>query len=376
MVRSSIPSHAPESMKNHLCIITTSPGGTPLSEKNNISTNQSPLDWRKAVAPYQKPSLQLSSWQLVNSIIPYFALLAAMFWSMQFSYWLTLALSVFAAGFLMRIFIIFHDCGHGSFFASNKANAFWGFITGVLTLTPYYYWRRDHAIHHATVSDLDRRGIGDVKTLTVQEYLSLSKWQRLVYRLYRNPFLLFIVGPPIVFLIIHRFARKDAGHRERMSVYWTNLALLLILAALHFTIGLPAFLLLHLPVWLISFSAGVWLFYVQHQFEGTYWEHHKDWDYVTAALKGSSFYKLPRVLQWFSGNIGYHHIHHLSPSIPNYRLEQCHNENPLFQDIEPVTLLSSFKSLHFRLWDEENCRVVGYETLKLHRPHPAVWVGD
>jgi acyl-lipid omega-6 desaturase (Delta-12 desaturase) len=347
-----------------------------LSTINNQNIAQSPKDWRKAVAPYAEPDVKKSSWQIINSFVPYIVLLVVMYWSLEVSYWLTLALSIFGAGFLMRIFIIFHDCGHGSFFTSNKANAFWGFITGVITLTPYYYWRRDHAIHHATVSDLDRRGIGDVKTLTVQEYVSLSAWQKLAYRFYRNPLILFVFGPAVVFLLIHRFARKDAGHRERMSVYWTNLALLAVFAAIHFTIGLPAFLLVHGPVWLISFSAGVWLFYVQHQFEGTYWEHHKDWDYVTAALKGSSFYKLPKILQWFSGNIGYHHIHHLSPRIPNYNLEQCHNENLMFQDIQPITLFSSLKSLRFRLWDEEKCLVVGYDYLKTYRQERSLGMGD
>jgi omega-6 fatty acid desaturase (delta-12 desaturase) len=284
--------------------------------------------------------------------------------SLEVSYWLTLILAVPTAGFLARIFIIFHDCGHGSFFKSRKANAFWGFITGVITYTPYDYWRRDHAIHHATAGDLDRRGIGDVKTITIEEYLALSPLKKLGYRVMRNPLVLFVIGPPIVFLIRHRFARRDAGKQERYSVIWTNLAILVAYAVILSTIGLKTYLLVHVPVLLITFSVGVWLFYVQHQFEGTYWENHEEWDYVTAALKGSSFYKLPKVLQWFTGNIGYHHIHHLSPRIPNYYLEKCHNENPMFQEIEPVTLRGSLKSLKFRLWDEKQRILVGFDHLR------------
>jgi acyl-lipid omega-6 desaturase (Delta-12 desaturase) len=330
-------------------------------------TNQLDLvkqNWREVVARYQQPDIWRSYWEIANSILPYFFLLYLMFRSLEISYWLTLALSLPTAGFLMRIFIIFHDCGHGSFFKSKRLNAFWGFVTGVITYTPYHYWTRDHAIHHATVSDLDRRGIGDVKTMTVKEYLALSTWGKLEYRLYRNPLIMFVLGPAVVFLVIHRFARKDAGKRERYSVYWTNFALLVAYLVLIPAIGLQTYLLVHLPVLLVGFSAGVWLFYVQHQFEGTYWEHHKDWDFVTAAIKGSSFYKLPKILQWFTGNIGFHHIHHLSPRIPNYLLEKCHNENPMFQDIEPVTLLSSLKCLKFRLWDDERLILVGYDALK------------
>jgi omega-6 fatty acid desaturase (delta-12 desaturase) len=321
-------------------------------------------DWREVVAKYQIPDLGRSMWQIANSVIPYLALLYLMARSLEISYWITLALAVPAAGFMMRIFIIFHDCGHGSFFKSGKANAFCGFITGVMTFTPYHYWTRDHAIHHATVSDLDRRGVGDVKTLTVKEYLELPLFKRLVYRFFRNPVIMFLIGPILVFLVVHRFARGTVGKRERFSVYWTNLALLGLLILIHFTFGLKTYVLVQLPILLIGFSIGVWLFYVQHQFEGTYWESHKNWDYVTAALKGSSFYKLPKVLQWFSGNIGFHHIHHLSPRIPNYNLERCHNENPMFQEIEPITLLSSLKSIKFRLWDEERHVLIGWNELK------------
>jgi len=274
---------------------------------------------------------------------------------------------VLAGGFLVRVFIISHDCGHRSFFGSAKANDLLGFITGVLTVTPYYHWRWEHAIHHATSGDLDRRGTGDVWTLTVQEYLEASRWKRFAYRLARNPVILFGVAPLFLFLIKHRFPAAQAGRRERHSVAWTNLALVGVAAGMSWVFGLKAYLLLQLAVIMVAGSAGVWLFYVQHQFDGVYWERSEAWDYSTAALKGSSFYKLPKVLQWFSGNIGFHHIHHLSPRIPNYHLEKCHRAEPLFHAVKPVTLLGSLKSFTFRLWDERRQKLVGYRALSVIR---------
>jgi omega-6 fatty acid desaturase (delta-12 desaturase) len=283
------------------------------------------------------------------------------------SYWITLPLAVLAAGFLVRVFIIFHDCGHGSFFTSRRTNDILGFITGVLTFAPYYHWRWEHAVHHATSGDLDRRGLGDVWTLTVQEYLDASRWKRFAYRLARNPVVLFVIAPFYLFLIQQRFPKAKAGKRERDSVYWTNLAVLGLAAGLSWMFGIKEYLLIQLTVMAVAGSAGVWLFYVQHQFEGVYWERGDQWDYATAALKGSSFYQLPKVLQWFSGNIGFHHIHHLSPRIPNYHLERCHKAEPLFQSVKPVTLFSSFKSFTFRLWDEQRRKLVGYGHLKTVR---------
>jgi len=322
------------------------------------------VSWRQAVAKYENPDLQRSVWQVVNTVIPYFILWYLMYRSLEFSYWITLALSALTAGFLVRTFIIFHDCGHASFFKSQRANDLWGFIAGVLTMSPYFGWRREHAMHHATAGDLDRRGVGDIWTLTVKEYLELSPRKRLGYRLYRNPLVMFVIGPLFLFLIRHRFAGPTASKRERHSVYWTNLALLGIVALMGVTIGIKAFVSVHLPIVMIASAAGVWLFYVQHQYEGVYWERHEHWDYVSLALQGSSFYKLPKILQWFTGNIGFHHIHHLSPRIPNYYLERCHEENPLFQEVKPVTLFASLKSLTFRLWDEEGRKLVGFGYLK------------
>jgi len=318
------------------------------------------LPWNQAIAKHQEPLLRRSIWQLVNTLIPYLALWGLMARTVHPSYWMTLALAVPAAGFLVRIFIIFHDCGHGSFFKSQRANHFWGFVTGVLTFAPYHQWRHKHALHHATAGDLDRRGTGDVWTLTVQEYLESPRWKRFAYRLARNPVLLFIVTPMYVFLIDQRFPARGAGKRERSSVYWTNGTLLAIVVSMSLTIGIKTYVLVQLPVLMLAAAAGVWLFYVQHQFEGVYWERHKDWNFMEAALKGSSFYKLPRFLQWFTGSIGFHHIHHLSPAIPNYNLERCHIENPKFQGVKPVTLWSGMKSLSFRLWDEQRRELVAY----------------
>ena len=323
--------------------------------------------WKEVVARYQQPSLWRSVWQIVDTLVPYAVLWVLMYRSLAVSYWLTLPLAILAAGFLVRVFIIHHDCGHGSFFKSQKANDVCGFITGVLTATPYHLWRWEHAVHHAGSGDLDRRGLGAVWTLTVQEYLEASRWKRFAYRMERNPFVLFGLAPSILFIVLHRFSSAEASKRDRHSVCWTNLALLALAAVLSWIIGLKAYLLIQLPVTMVAGMAGVWLFYVQHQFEGVYWQRHGQWDYTAAALEGSSFYKLPKILQWFSGNIGFHHIHHLSPRIPSYYLERCYNANPAFQRVTPLTLFSSLKLLTFRLWDEAHHQLVGYGYLRTLR---------
>ncbi len=322
-------------------------------------------DWQPAVAKYQNSDRQRSLWQVANTLIPYLLLWYLMYRTLVFSYWLTLLLAIPTAGFMVRTFIIFHDCGHGSFFNSRKANDAFGILTGILTFTPYYHWRHDHAVHHATAGDLDRRGVGDVMVLTVDEYLALPGWKRIGYRFLRNPLIMFILGPSFVFLVGHRFAHRTAGRRERRSVWWTNLALLGILGLMSTTIGLRAFVLVQLPILVLGTSLGVWLFYIQHQFEGVYWARHEKWDFASAGFLGSSYYQLPKVLQWFTGNIGFHHIHHLGPRIPNYYLERCHQENPIFQQVKPLTILNSLKSLRFRLWDEEGGKLVGYSHLRI-----------
>lgn len=340
-----------------------------MNELNSMTGPDQPAKtgWKEIVARYQQPSLGRAVWQLVNTLVPYVVLWCLIYWSLRVSYWLVVPLVLLAGGFLVRLFIIFHDCGHGSFFKSSRANHFWGVLTGVLTFTPYYHWRWEHAIHHSSSGDLDRRGTGDVWTLTVQEYLEASRWKRFAYRLARNPIVLFVLAPLFLFLVWQRIPNPKAGSRERRSIYWTNLGLLGMAAGMSWLFGWKAYLIIQLSVMAVAGSAGIWLFYVQHQFEGVYWERGADWDYTTAALKGSSFYKLPRILQWFSGNIGFHHIHHLSPRIPNYNLERCHKSEPLFQTVKPVTLFASFKSFTFRLWDEQRRKLVGYGHLRAIR---------
>ena len=324
-------------------------------------------EWRSLVAKYQVSSVKQSLWQVANSFIPFFTLWVIMYYSLSYSYFLTLLLALPTAGFLVRIFIIQHDCGHGSFFRSRKANDWLGSICGVLTLTPYFSWRKSHSIHHATAGNLEERGPKYLITLTVDEYLQLSTWDRLKYRLYRNPITLFVILPSLLFAVLYRFPSSGtkAGKRERLSVHGTNLAIATILLIMSLTIGLKAFLLIHLPVMFIAMTAGTWLFFVQHQFEDAYWANQEQWDYKLAALQGSSYYKLPKILQWFTGNIGFHHIHHLSPRIPNYKLEQCHRENAIFQDVVQLTLRSSFNTIFLSLWDEENKKLISFRQLRM-----------
>lgn len=327
----------------------------------NDQQGQGKNTWRDIIARYEKPHTGRSLWQFANSVLPYICLWYVMYLSLSVSYWITLGLAVIAAGFLVRIFIIFHDCGHGAFFKSKKANTIIGNLTGILTLTPYHYWRHDHAVHHATAGDLDRRGHGDIWTLTVKEYRALPWRRRLIYRLYRNPLVMFGLGPIFMFLIRYRIPNFSAAKvRENRSILGTNLGIIAVVVGVGLLLGFKELLLVQAPITLISSSVGIWLFYVQHQFEDVYWERHENWDYVTTALEGSSFYKLPKVLQWFTGNIGFHHIHHLSSRIPNYFLEKCHRENPLFQQTKAVTFLSSLKSLSYRLWDEERHELIGF----------------
>jgi len=334
--------------------MTTAPLSNPVQLRPSIT------EWKEIVARYQEPSTWRAAWQIVDSLVPYALLWALMRWTLGISWWLTLPLAALAGGLLVRVFIIFHDCGHGSFFKARLANDITGFIAGVLTFTPYYHWRWEHALHHGTSGDLDRRGTGDIWTLTVQEYIESSRWKRCAYRLARNPIVLFVIAPVFLFVVRERFPSPQANLRERQSVWRMNFAVLAMAIVLSLIFGLKAYLLIQLTVTMTAGAAGVWMFYVQHQFEDAYWERGEAWDYTTAALQGSSFYKLPRVFQWFSGNIGFHHIHHLSPRIANYNLERCHNSHPLFQNVKPVTLLSSLKSINFRLWDEARGRLVGF----------------
>lgn len=328
-------------------------------------------EWKEIVAQFQVPSLARSIWQMVNTFVPYITIWYLMWRSLAGPYWITLALGVLGGLFVVRSFIIFHDCGHGSFFKSKRANDIVGFITGIITFTPYGHWRWQHAVHHATSGDLDRRGEGDIWTLTVQEYLEASRWKKFAYRLARNPIILFVVAPLAMFLVYQRFPSSGAKGKDRVSVIWMNIALAIVVGTLCWLIGWKAYLMIQLPITMVAGAGGIWMFYVQHQYEDVYWEHHSDWNYTTAALQGSSFYKLPKILQWFTGNIGFHHVHHLSSKIPNYNLERCHNSHPIFQSVEPLTFWKSLKCISLRLWDEESRRLVGYSHLKKLRSQAA-----
>ncbi|MBI5361844.1 MAG: fatty acid desaturase [Planctomycetes bacterium] len=320
--------------------------------------------WKELVARFQYPDRLRATWQIVNTFGAYIGVWVAMYFALAVSWWLVIPLAILAAGLLIRVFIIFHDCGHGSFYASRTANDVWGFIAGVLTFTPYYHWRWEHSIHHASAGNLDRRGVGDVWTMTVDEYLASPWRRRMLYRLARHPVGFLVFAPIVLFVIVQRFPVKAASRRERHSVFWMNAALLAVAVGMSALFGVVPYLVIQGTVTAVAGAAGVWLFYVQHQFEDAYWERGDDWGYADAALRGSSFYKLPKVLQWFSGNIGFHHIHHLSPRIPNYNLERCHRSDPLFQTVTHVTLLSSLRTGTLRLWDESTKKLVGFRRMR------------
>jgi omega-6 fatty acid desaturase (delta-12 desaturase) len=326
--------------------------------------------WIEIIKKYNRPDLLRSLWQIVNSLVPYVIMWYLMYRSLEISYWLTLGLAVIASGFLVRIFIIFHDCGHGSFFRSGRANRIIGTIFGSLVFTPYEYWTNDHARHHQTVGNLDKRGHGDVWTATTEEYLGMTDRQRFIYRLYRHPLMLFLIGPFFFFVFFYRIPRRKMSRAERRGIHITNLILAVYITSLVLLMGWKAFLLIQLPVIYIATAAGVWLFYVQHQFEEVIWSRQPEWDYQRMAMEGSSFLKFPKILQWFSGNIGFHHIHHLSPKIPNYNLEKCHRENEMFNQIKPVTFVPSLRTIRLRLWDEKEGKLISFKQFR--KTHMAV----
>jgi acyl-lipid omega-6 desaturase (Delta-12 desaturase) len=327
-------------------------------------TKQKELQLRKQVTPFEKSNTKDSIWQIVNTVIPFFLLWVLAYQSLSISYFLTLGLCVLAAGFLVRIFIIFHDCCHHSFFKNRKINRILGTVTGIITFFPYDQWAHDHSVHHATSSNLDKRGTGDIWMMTVNEYVSAPFLLRFAYRFYRNPLVMFIIGPIYIFILKNRFNRKNARTKERLNLYLTNIAIVGIVSVLCMTIGWEALLLIEVPIFMLAGAAGIWLFYVQHTFEDSYFEEDENWDYVKAAVEGSSFYKLPKILQWITGNIGYHHVHHLSPKVPNYKLELAHNQTPPLQNIPTITLSTSLKCLKFGLWDEQTKKFVPYKEIK------------
>ncbi len=321
-------------------------------------------DFEPQLSHFRKSSALRSLWQLSSTLTLFVALWAAMYWSLSISYWLTLLLAVPTSLLVVRLFIFQHDCGHRSFFKSKKANDLVGSFLGIITFTPYHAWRREHASHHATSGDLDRRGkSGEIWTMTVDEFNQAGWFRRLRYRAYRNPLVLFGLGPLYQFVIHHRlaFALPSAWKMERRSINQTNLGLLLTAIALSWLVGPVSFLIVQLPIIGLAAFIGVWMFYVQHQFEEAVWESGENWDYVQAALGGSSYYRLPKILQWFTGNIGLHHIHHLDSRIPNYNLQSCHDTNPEFQQVKQLSLLESLSCAKLRLWDERRHKMVGFD---------------
>lgn len=319
---------------------------------------------KKSVAPYEKSERKVSIGQMVNTLAPLLVLWYASYLSLSVSYGLTLIFGVAASFFVIRTFIIFHDCCHGSFFKSKRANDIIGIITGVITLVPYQQWKNSHAIHHATSSNLDKRGVGDLWIMTVEEYASSPWQQKLAYRAYRHPLVMFGLGPIGVFMFQYRFNRKGARRKERLNTYLMNVLIVGLYAFMCWAIGWQAFLMVQGTIFYISGLLGIWLFYVQHQFEDSYFENEEEWSYVKAAVDGSSYYKLPKLLQWLTGNIGFHHVHHLSPKVPNYYLESAHDSTPPLHKATTITIRQSLESLKFRLWDEEGKRFVSFRSVK------------
>ena len=323
-------------------------------------------DWnhlRKEVAEFQSPHRLKSSWQLASMSVFYALVWFVSIKLLAYSVWLTLPLIFLQAGILVRLFIIFHDCGHGSFFKSKRFNDFWGVITGFLSFTPYHCWRGAHARHHGTSANLDQRGEGDVWMMTLEEYTNAPWRTRLWYRFYRHPLVMFLLGPLLIMLITNRVTAKAKSRVERFSVHLTNLAIAVVSTAIIYFLGLKIFLLLFVVPIYIAHIAGVWLFYIQHQFEGVYWARSSKWDMLNASLQGGSFYQLPSVLRWFTGNIGYHHLHHLNSRIPNYNLVKCHQQIPLLQTTKPLKLWKSLKSIKLHLWDEDKARMISFREI-------------
>ena len=332
-----------------------------------MTTQDVARHWNELLSPYYGPDRRRSVVQVALTSAVFVGLWLAMVWSLEIGYWLTLLLALPTAGFLMRLFMIQHDCGHGSFFKSHRAANTVGFVIGVLTLTPYHYWRKTHAYHHAHSGDLDFRGFGDIETLTLREYLALSRGRRLAYRFYRHPLILFLVGPLFHFIVKHRYPWDipRTWKREWASVWWTNVALVVLVAVAWLTIGLDRFLLVQVPITVFSSSRGVSLFYVQHQYETTYWDDHPQWDYFEAGLHGSSHLVLPQPLQWLTANIGLHHVHHLSSRIPNYRLPDCLASTPELQSATRITMRQGIKTMALALWDEKHRQLIRFKDIRL-----------
>lgn len=319
---------------------------------------------KAALTPFSRSSNSTAIRQLLVTLLLYVGGWIALVYSLQVGYWLTLLLAIPTAGFLVRIFIFFHDCGHNSFFPSTKWNRRIGFWLGVLVFTPGEQWWKSHAIHHATSGNLDKRGVGDVSTLTVEEFNKLSPFGQLGYRLFRNPLVMFGLGPIWMFLISHRFPLPRHGKKETWSVIWANLAIMALVTGLSLLIGFKNYILIQLPIIWLAGMAGIWLFYIQHQFETVYWARKENWNYVASAFQGASYYKLPAILQWFSGNIGFHHIHHLNPSVPNYQLEKAYHSAEILRQSPTLNIRQSLRCVKLTLFDEKAGKMVGFRQTK------------
>ncbi len=332
------------------------------SDRPSLTRDRSERSWRAIAAPYSRPDSKRAIAQLLNTGLPFLVLMAALLYGTGRCGWAALPLAIPAAALLVRLFMIQHDCGHGSFFNSRWTNDLLGRTLGVLTLTPYAFWRRNHAIHHATSGNLDRRGVGDVTTITVREYRRLSTWRRLRYRIYRHPVVLFGLGPAYLFVIRHRIPTGNPlrCRQSWISILGTDVAIAAVVVLLMLTLGPRAVLLGYLPMILLASSTGVWLFYIQHQFENTYWQSEANWDFHAAALEGSSFYDLPRILHWLTGYIGFHHIHHLCSKVPNYHLSACFAQNARFRQAKRLSLRDSLRCPRLALWDEEKRGLVAF----------------
>ncbi len=329
-------------------------------EHNQMSETSSRPFWAETLAPYARPQLGRSLVDIATSVVPYLALSVLIYNLIGVSVFLALALAIPTAGFLVRTFVVFHDCSHGSLLPSKRANAYVGAVLGLMVLAPFHRWRHDHAVHHASSGDLERRGVGDLPTLTVAEYRARSRRGRLAYRALRNPIVMFGVGPIIAMVIGPRIATRAQRPRMRHSVLLTDLSLLAIVGALCWWLGVGNFLIIWAPAALLAGSAGIWLFYVQHQFEDAYWESAEQWSYADAALRGSSYLRLPRVLQFFSANIGLHHVHHLNAKIPNYNLQRAHDENEMFHGVPVLSLWDGLCAVRLKLWDEDGGRLITF----------------
>ena len=329
--------------------------------------------WNTILKPYRESNSTRGIVELLITTVPFILLWTLAWLSLGISYWLSLAFVVVAAGFLVRLFAIQHDCGHGSFFSRRRVNDWVGRILGVMTFTPYEVWRRDHALHHSASGNLDKRGFGDIDTLTVREYFARSTFGRFRYRLYRSPIVLFLIGPAYQFLVRHRWplGRLRASRAPWASAMATNAAIALVVSVMIWLVGLVPFLLVQLPITVLASSIGVWLFYVQHQFEETTWSEGSAWDLSEAALHGSSHYDLPAILRWFTANLGVHHVHHLCSRIPSYRLPEVLRDHPALASIGRLTLLESLRCIRLSLWDEHEERLVSFREVASYGLQPA-----